>query len=182
MRVALSQAKEGRIHILKKMLEVCPKPNAHLSKHAPRIETVKIKPSKIGAVIGPGGKQIREIIEVSGAEINVNDEGIISIVATSHTAMQKAKEMIENITGEVEEGKTYKGKIVSIVPFGAFVAIFGQEGLCHVSELSHERIEDVSKKFKEGQELEVKVLEINKRGQIRLSHKVLLPAPAGSEK
>lgn len=180
MQAALMQAKEGRLHILHKMLEACPKPSEHLSPHAPRIETVRIKPSKIGTVIGPGGKQIREIIEVSGAEININDDGIISIVANSHEAMEKAKEMIHNLTAEVEVGKVYTGKIVSIVQFGVFVAIFGQEGLCHISELSHERVDDIRKKgFKEGQELEVKVLEINKdRGQIRLSHKALLPAPA----
>lgn len=179
MRAALTQAKEGRLHILHKMLEACPKPSEHLSPHAPRIETVRVKPSKIGIVIGPGGKQIREIIEVSGAEINIDDDGLISIVANSHDAMEKAKEMIHGLTAEVEVGKTYKGKIVSIVPFGVFVAIYSQEGLCHISELSHERIEDIRKKgFKEGQELEVKVLEINDRGQIRLSHKALLPAPA----
>lgn len=179
MQAALIQAKEGRLHILHKMLEACPKPKTTLSPHAPRIETVSVHPSKIGTVIGPGGKQIREIIEVSGAEININDDGVISIVATHTESMEKAKEMIHNLTAEVEAGKTYKGKIVSIVPFGVFVAIFSQEGLCHISELSHERIEDIEKSgFKKGQELEVKVLEINNRGQVRLSHKALLPAPA----
>jgi polyribonucleotide nucleotidyltransferase len=180
MKLALAQAKEGRLHILQKMLEACPKPKEHLSAHAPRIETVKVKSSKIGTVIGPGGKQIREIIETSGAEINIDDDGLISIVATSHDAMEKAKEMIHDLTAEAEVGKIYKGKIVSIVPFGVFVSLVGQqEGLCHISELSHERIEDIRKKgFKEGQELEVKVLEIDDRGKVRLSHKVLLPAPA----
>ncbi|NGX59244.1 MAG: Polyribonucleotide nucleotidyltransferase [Chlamydiae bacterium] len=180
MRAALMQAKEGRLHILHKMLEACPKPKEHLSPHAPRIETVRVKPSKIGAVIGPGGKQIREIVEVSGAEINIDDDGLVSIVAATHDSMEKAKQMIHDLTAEAEIGKTYKGKIVSIVPFGVFVAIFPQlEGLCHISELSHERIDDIHKKgFKEGQELEVKVLDINDRGQIRLSHKALLSSPA----
>ena len=180
MRAALLQAKEGRLHILQKMLEACPKPKEHLSPYAPRIDTVRIKPSKIGTIIGPGGKQIREINEVSGAEINIDDDGLISIVAITHDSMEKAKQMIHDLTAEAEIGKTYKGKIVSIVPFGVFVAIIGQqEGLCHISELSHERIDDIRKKgFKEGQELEVKVLDIDDRGKVRLSHKVLLPAPA----
>jgi len=182
MKAALTQAKQGRLHILQKMMEACPKPREQLSAHAPRIETVKVKPSKIGMVIGPGGKQIREIIEVSGAEINIDDDGVVSIVATTHDSMEKAKEMIHNITAEAEVGKIYNGKIVSIVPFGVFVSLVGQqEGLCHISELSHERIEDIRKKgFKEGQELEVKVLEIDDRGKVRLSHKVLLSAPAKS--
>lgn len=179
MKAALAQAKEGRIHILHKMLEACPKPNQHLSPYAPRIDTIQVKPSKIGVVIGPGGKQIRAIVEETGAEINIDDTGIVSITATSHEAMEKAKKIIHDLTAEVEEGKVYKGKIVSIVAFGVFVAIYGQEGLCHISELSHERVEDVRKAgFKEGQELEVKVLEVSKEGKIRLSHKALLPAPA----
>lgn len=179
MKAALAQAKEGRLHILHKMLEACPKSSETLSPHAPRIETVTVKPSKIGTVIGPGGKMIREIVETSGAQVDINDDGVISIVATSGPSMEKAKEMIHNLTAEVEKGQTYKGKIVSIVPFGCFVAILSQEGLCHISELSHERIEDIKKAgFKEGQELEVKVLDVDDRGKIRLSHKALLPAPA----
>ena len=178
MKAALAQAKEGRLHILHKMLEACPKSSETLSPHAPRIETVTVKPSKIGTVIGPGGKMIREIVETSGAQVDINDDGVISIVATSGPSMEKAKEMIHNLTAEVEKGQTYKGKIVSIVPFGCFVAILSQEGLCHISELSHERIEDIKKAgFKEGQELEVKVLDVDDRGKIRLSHKALLPAP-----
>lgn len=180
MRLALAQAKEGRIHILQKMIEACPKANEHLSPHAPRIDSVKVKPSKIGVVIGPGGKQIRAIIEESGADINIDDDGTVSITATTHEAMEKAKKMIHDLTAEAEVGKTYTGKIVSVVPFGAFVSIIGQvEGLCHISELSHERIEDIAKSgFKVGQELEVKVLEINDHGKVRLSHKVLIEAPA----
>jgi len=178
MRVALGQAKDGRVHILKKMIEACPKSNEHLSPHAPRIATIQVKPSKIGSIIGPGGKQIRAIVEESGAEVDIDDNGLVSLTATSHESMEIAKKMIEDLTAEVEVGKTYKGKIVSIVPFGVFVAIYSIEGLCHISELSHERIEDIQKSnFKEGQELEVKVLNIDDRGKIRLSHKALLPAP-----
>lgn len=179
MKAALAQAKEGRLHILHKMIEACPKANETLSPHAPRIETVTVKPSKIGTVIGPGGKMIREIVETSGAQIDINDDGVISIVATSGDSMAKAKEMIHNLTAEVEKGQIYKGQIVSIVPFGCFVSILSQEGLCHISELSHERIEDIRKSgFKEGQELEVKVLDVDDRGKVRLSHKALLSAPA----
>lgn len=179
MRLALAQAKEGRIHILEKMLQACPKSKSQLSAYAPRIEIMQIKPSKIGTLIGPGGKQIRAIIEESGANIDINDEGIVSISATTTESMEKAKQMVHSLTADAEVNKIYAGKIVKIVEFGAFVELFpGKEGLCHVSELSHERIQDVRKHFREGDKIEVKVLEINDRGQIRLSHKAVLPVPA----
>lgn len=177
MKLALAQAKQGRLHILGKMLEACPKPKEHLSKYAPRIETIQIKPSKIGIVIGPGGKQIRAIIEESGAEVDINDDGIVSISATSQEAMDKAKKMVLNLTSDVEIGKTYEGEIVSIVPFGAFVKIFEKEGLCHISEYDHQRIADLRQVCREGDKIEVKVLDVNDRGQIRLSRKALLPVP-----
>ncbi|MCI0381550.1 MAG: polyribonucleotide nucleotidyltransferase [Chlamydiae bacterium] len=180
MRAALEQAKEGRIEILHKMLHACPKPKEHLSHYAPRIESLQIKPSKIGIVIGPGGKQIRAIIEESGADISIDDIGYVSITATSAESLEKAKEMILNLTSEVEIGKTYRGRIVSIVPFGIFVEIFGKEGLCHISELSHEKIQDIRAIYKEGEFIEVKVLDINDRGQIKLSHKALMPYPSKS--
>ncbi|MBM3207324.1 MAG: polyribonucleotide nucleotidyltransferase [Chlamydiae bacterium] len=177
MKIALNQAKQGRVHILNKMLEVCPKAKNELSQYAPRIETMQIKPSKIGIVIGPGGKQIRAIIETSGAQIDINDNGIVSISSSNPDSMAKAKEMIFNLTAEVEIGKIYQGRVVSIVPFGAFVEIYGKEGLCHISELSYSRIQNVSDVVKEGDVLEVKVLDINDRGQIKLSHKATLPPP-----
>ncbi|HSW86398.1 MAG TPA: polyribonucleotide nucleotidyltransferase [Rhabdochlamydiaceae bacterium] len=177
MQVALAQAKQGRLHILSKMLEICPKPKDMLSAHAPRIETMQVKPSKIGTIIGPAGKQIRAIIEETGVQIDINDSGLVSISATSNEAMEKAKAIIHNLTAEVEIGKTYQGRIVSIVPFGLFVEIYGKEGLCHISEISYERIANLQDRFKEGDILEVKVIDINDRGQIKLSHKVLLPAP-----
>lgn len=180
MRAALEQAKEGRIHILNKMLETCPKPKEHLSNYAPRIETIQIKPSKIGALIGPGGKNIRAISEETGADIAIDDSGFVSISASTKESLDRAKELVVNLTGEVEIGKVYKGRIVSIVAFGVFVAIFDKEGLCHISELSHERIGNISDHFREGDLLEVKVLDINERGQIKLSHKVLLPAPVAA--
>lgn len=178
MKAALAQAKQGRIHILQKMLEVCPKPKEQLSAYAPHIETIQIKPSKIGIVIGPGGKQIRAIVEETGAQIDINDDGIVSISATSKESMEKAKKIVHDLTAEAEIGKTYTGRVVSIVDFGCFVEIFpGKEGLCHISELAHSRVQKVSDVVKEGDMIEVKVLDINDRGQIKLSRKALLPPP-----
>jgi polyribonucleotide nucleotidyltransferase len=174
MKLALNQAKKGRIHILKAMLQACPKSKEQLSSYAPRIETIQVKPSKIGIIIGPGGKQIRAIIEESGASIDINDSGLVSISATTQEAMDKARAMIHNLTAEIEIGQTYRGEVVSLVPFGAFIQIFGKEGLCHISELAHHSIRDPSEICKKGDFLEVKVLDINDRGQIRLSRKALL--------
>jgi len=177
MKAALAQAKEGRLHILHKMLEVCSKPKENLSQYAPRIETVQVKPSKIGLIIGPGGKQIRAIIEESGADIDIDDSGIVSISANSQEAILKAKELIHNLVSELEIGKTYSGTIVSIKDFGVFVKIFEKEGLCHISEYDHRRIADLHDVCKEGDKIEVKVLDINDRGQVKLSRKALLPYP-----
>jgi polyribonucleotide nucleotidyltransferase len=177
MKVALAQAKVGRLHILHKMMEVCSKPKEHLSQYAPRIETVQVKPSKIGLIIGPGGKQIRAIIEESGADIDIDDSGIVSISANSQEAILKAKELIHNLVSELEIGKTYSGTIVSIKDFGVFVKIFEKEGLCHISEYDHRRIADLHDVCKEGDKIEVKVLDINDRGQVKLSRKALLPYP-----
>ncbi|MBS0585254.1 MAG: polyribonucleotide nucleotidyltransferase [Verrucomicrobia bacterium] len=176
MKAALMQAKKGRIHILNKMLAACPASRSTLSPHAPRIETMVVKPSKIATIIGPGGKMIRSIIEETGAQIDINDEGIVNISSTSAVSLNRAKEMIYNLIAEIEIGKVYKGPVVSIQPFGAFVRLPGtKDGLCHISELSHQRVQKVEDVVKEGDEIEVKVLEINDRGQIKLSHKVLLP-------
>lgn len=177
MKAALAQAKQGRLHILGKMLEALPKPKEHLSKYAPRIETVQVKPSKIGIVIGPGGKMIRSIIEESGAQIDIDDSGIVSITATSEESIEKAKAMIINLVSEVEIGKTYRGQIVSIVDFGAFVKIFEKEGLLHISEYDHHRINHLSQVCKVGDFVDVKVLDVNDRGQIKLSRKALIPPP-----
>jgi polyribonucleotide nucleotidyltransferase len=180
MQAALAQAKQGRLHILSKMLEVCPKSKDHLSSYAPRIETVQVKPSKIGTIIGPGGKQIRAIVEETGVEIDIDDSGLISLSSTNSEGMKRAKEIIHNLTAEIEIGKTYRGRVVSIVPFGIFVEIYGKEGLCHISELSHTRVQNIEDVIKEGEMVDVKVLDINDRGQVKLSRKALLPhaAPA----
>lgn len=182
MKKALEQAKKGRIHILNAMLEVCPSHKSEMSIYAPRIETMKVKPSQIGIVIGPGGKQIRQIVDETGVEIDINDDGIVSISSNNEESMKKAKEIIFNLTADVEIGKTYKGKVVSIVPFGMFVQIYGKEGLCHISEIDHTRVENVRDYFKEGDSVEVKVLDINDRGQIKLSRKALLEKPQTTSK
>ncbi|MBS0619942.1 MAG: polyribonucleotide nucleotidyltransferase [Verrucomicrobia bacterium] len=180
MQAALAQAKQGRLHILSKMLEICPKAKETLSSHAPRIESVYIKPSKIGTVIGPAGKQIRAIVEETGAQIDIDDSGRISIAATTAESMKRAKEIIHNLTADIEIGKIYTGKVVSIVAFGAFVEIYGKEGLCHISEISNSRIQNVHDVLKIGQTLEVKVLDIDDRGKIRLSHRAVLETPQHS--
>ena len=175
MKDALAQAKEGRTHILQKMLSACPKSKSEMSSYAPRIETLQIKPSKIGTVIGPGGKQIRAIIEETGAQIDINDSGLISIASNSAEAMARAKQIIFNLTAEVEIGKIYNGQIVSIKPFGYFVEIIGKEGLCHISEISPKHLQNIhDAPFREGDRIDVKVLDVNDRGQIKLSHRAVL--------
>ncbi|NGX61938.1 MAG: Polyribonucleotide nucleotidyltransferase [Chlamydiae bacterium] len=175
MKEALLQAKEGRVHILSKMLEILPKPRAEMSVYAPRIETIQVKPSKIAVIIGPGGKQIRAIVEESGAQIDINDDGVVSIASNNSESMAIARRIIEGLIAEVEVGKVYEGKITSVVNFGAFVEILpGKEGLCHISELSDTRVEDIFSYIKEGQKLTVKVLDINERGQLKLSRKATL--------
>lgn len=175
MRAALAQAREGRIHILNKMLEVCPTFKSQMSIYAPRIETMQIKPSKIATVIGPGGKQIRAIIEESGVEIDINDDGLISIASSNLEGIEKAKAIIKGLTEEVEIGKTYTGKVTSVVAFGVFIEILpGKEGLCHISEFEHARVENLANHVKQGDIITVKVLDINERGQLKLSRKALL--------
>lgn len=175
MRAALAQAKQGRIHILQKMLEVCPKSREVMSKYAPRIETMSIKPSKIATVIGPGGKQIRAIIEETGVQIDIDDTGVISIASSNLEGIERAKAIINGLTAEVEIGRSYTGKITSVVAFGVFVEILpGKEGLCHVSEYDNARIQNMADFAKQGDVITVKVLDINERGQLKLSRKALL--------
>lgn len=178
MRAALAQAKRGRVHILNKMLAICPKSNEVMSIYAPRIETMQIKPSKIATVIGPGGKQIRAIIEETGVQIDIDDTGLISIAASTLEGIERAKAIINGLTSEVEIGRTYRGKVTSIVAFGMFVEILpGKEGLCHISEFDHIRIENLANHIKEGEMVDVKVMDINERGQLKLSRKALLARP-----
>jgi len=171
---AFARAKQGRTMILEIMNKTLSEPRAELSQYAPRIVTLKIDPSKIGAVIGPGGKMIREI-EKTGASVAVDDDGTITLSAVEATAAAQARGMIEALTANAEIGKQYTGTVKRIMPFGAFVEILpGKEGLLHISELAHERVNTVEDVVEEGQTIEVKVLEIDNSGKMRLSHKATL--------
>jgi len=179
MKKALFQAKEGRIHILEEMLKVCPSYRQEMSIYAPRIETMRIRPSLIAKVIGPGGKQIRAITEETGVKIDISDDGLISISSSNHADIEKAKSIIDGLTAEIEIGRSYTGKATSVVPFGVFVEVLpGKEGLCHISEFDNVRIENLSDHVKPGDVLTVKVLDINERGQLKLSRKALLQTQA----
>jgi polyribonucleotide nucleotidyltransferase len=174
MEQALERAFEARMHILDNMNQCIATYNEDLSTYAPRILSVKIDPEKIGAVIGPGGKQIREI-EKTGATLNVDDDGTITIASVDSEAANAAKAMVESITADAEIGKLYRGKVKRIMPFGAFVEILpGKEGLLHISELAEHRVQNVEDVVGEGEEIDVKVLDIDTGGKIRLSHKATL--------
>jgi len=173
MEKALDQAKEGRIHILKEM-NTALSGTSDFSIHAPRIETMNISSDKIREVIGSGGKVIREIVEVSGAKVDINDEGVIKIASPNGESITKAREMINAIVEEPEVGKIYTGKVVKLMDFGAFVNFFGKrDGLVHVSQIASERVNHPKDILKEGQDVKVKLLEIDNRGKVRLSMKVV---------
>ena len=172
MRAALQQAKVGRLHILGKMLETLAAPRKNLSAFAPRIITMQISVDKIKDVIGSGGKVIRGIVEQTGAKIDIEDNGTINIASSDEAAANKAKEIIRGIVQDAEVGKLYMGKVRKIMDFGAFVEIFpGTDGLLHISQISDQRLEKVTDALKEGDEVLVKVLEIDRQGKIRLSRK-----------
>jgi len=173
MEKALAQAKAGRLHILGEMNKAISGAGA-FSEHAPRIETMQIPTDKIREVIGSGGKVIREIVELSGAKVDINDEGIIKIASPNADAIKKAYDMIWSIVAEPEEGKVYTGTVVKIVDFGAFVNFFGKrDGLVHVSQIESRRLNHPSDVLKEGQEVKVKLLGFDDRGKVRLSMKVV---------
>ena len=175
LRHALHQAKEGRLHILKKMKEAISSPRSELSVHAPRIITIYVRQEKIKDVIGPGGKNIKGIIEKTGVKIDIDDSGKVNIASADDEAAQKAIAIIKELTQEAEIGKIYLGKVRKIMDFGAFVEIFpGTDGLVHISQLAEERVKDVKDVLKEGDEVLVKVLEVDKQGKIRLSRKEAL--------
>jgi polyribonucleotide nucleotidyltransferase len=180
LRTALAQARDGRLHILGEMAKAITTPNAEMSKFAPRITTIKVPIDKIREIIGSGGKVIKDIVAKSGAKVDINDEGVINIATNDQAACDRALQMINDIIAEAEVGKTYKGKVKKIVEFGAFVGILPSlDGLLHVSEIAHERVNNVNDYLKEGDEVEVKVLEVDRMGKVRLSRKALLPPPAG---
>nr|VFK16261.1 MAG: polyribonucleotide nucleotidyltransferase [Candidatus Kentron sp. LPFa] len=174
METALIQAKEGRFHILDKMSEAIEEPRAEMSGYAPRIVTMRIHPDKIRDVIGKGGSTIRAITEETGATIDIDDDGIVKIASVDSIAGQEAQRRIEQITADVEVGVIYSGRVAKLMDFGAFVNILpGKDGLVHISQISDERVQNVSDKLKEGDIVRVKVLEIDKQGRIRLSMKAV---------
>lgn len=174
MRVALAQAKEGRAHILTEMSKALNTTRTEMSAHAPRIETMSIPKEKIREVIGTGGKVIREIVEVTGAKVDIEDDGTIKIASSSLEAIKAARDWIHGIVAEPEVGKIYTGKVVSAVDFGAFVNFMGsRDGLVHISEIKNERVAKVSDVLKEGDQVKVKVLGVDDRGKVRLSMRLV---------
>jgi polyribonucleotide nucleotidyltransferase len=173
-KTALGQASEGRAHILGEMQKALGGARTELSAHAPRIETMQIDKSKIRDIIGTGGKVIREIVAETGAKVDIDDEGMIKISSSDGAQIEAAKAWIAGIVEEAEVGKIYNGKVVNLVDFGAFVNFMGgKDGLVHVSEIKNERVEKVADELSEGQEVKVKVLEIDQRGKVRLSMRVV---------
>lgn len=183
---ALEQAKAGRLHILGKMLETLPEPRAEFKAHAPRVVTLTIPKDTIGALIGPGGKIIQEIQASTGSTIiieEVDNVGKVEVVATNKESIDMALQRIKGIVAVPEIGEVYKGKVKAIVAFGAFVEILpGKEGLLHISEIEWRRLEKVDEVLKEGDEIEVKLIDIDKAGKFKLSRKVLLPRPPKKDK
>ncbi|MRX49864.1 polyribonucleotide nucleotidyltransferase [Paracoccus sp. S-4012] len=174
MKQALAQAKDGRLHILAEMSKSLTEGRREFSAHAPRIETMTIPTDKIREVIGSGGKVIREIVEVSGAKVDINDDGVIKIASANADSIKKAYDMIHSIVAEPEEGKIYTGKVVKLVDFGAFVNFFGKrDGLVHVSQISGKRLQHPNEVLKEGQEVKVKLLGFDDRGKVKLGMKMV---------
>src|SRR6185295_6356784 len=170
MKVALDQAKVGRLHILGEMNKVLDKPRPEMSEWAPTIVTIKIDPETIRDVIGKGGSVIRQITEETGATIDIENDGTVKIASVDGASGREAQRRIEMITADVEVGRVYEGKVVRLMDFGAFVAILpGRDGLVHISQISDERVERVSDKLNEGDVVRVKVLEVDRQGRVRLS-------------
>jgi polyribonucleotide nucleotidyltransferase len=179
---ALEQARVGRLHILDRMAEALAQPRADISAYAPRIITIRVPVDKIRDIIGPGGKMIRSIVERTGCKIDVEDDGRVSIASVDEAAAKKAVAIIEELTATAEMNKTYLGKVVRVVDFGAFVEILpGTDGLLHVSEMAHHRVQDVRSEVKEGDQILVKVVSIDPSGKIRLSRKALIEEAQGGQ-
>jgi polyribonucleotide nucleotidyltransferase len=188
MAEALEKARVARLDILKIMAQTMPGPRAEMSKYAPRIVQLKINPEKIGALIGPGGKNIKRLVEESGCEINIDDDGTVNIYSVSAEGMKIARDAIEGMTAEAEVGKVYRGKVVTIKEFGAFVEFLpGRDGLVHISELANFRVKQTEDIVKMGDEIWVKCLGVDEKGRVRLSRKAamedrekeLAPKPQG---
>jgi polyribonucleotide nucleotidyltransferase len=179
---ALEQAREGRLFILDKMLATLGEPRAELSKWAPRITQIKVKPDQIRLIIGPGGKTIKGIIDQTGVAIDVDDDGTVNVASSDSEAVKKALDIIKGLTTEPEVGAVYKGTVTRIADFGAFIEILpGTDGLLHVSEMAHHRVDKVTDVMKEGDAVEVKVISVDREGKIRLTRRELLPLPEGEE-
>jgi polyribonucleotide nucleotidyltransferase len=179
---ALEQARAGRLHILGKMLETLPAVRADLSLYAPRITSIKVKPDQIRLIIGPGGKTIKGIVDQTGVAIDVEDDGTVNVASSDSDAVKKALDIIKGLTAEPEVGAIYTGTVKRIVDFGAFVEVLpNTDGLLHISEIAHERVERVEDVLKEGDTIEVKVVSVDRDGKIRLSRRELLPVPEGVE-
>jgi polyribonucleotide nucleotidyltransferase len=177
---ALEQARAGRVHILGKMAETLTVPRVEINRWAPRITTVKVKPDQIRIIIGPGGKTIKGIIDQTGCSVDVNDDGTVAVASADSEAVKRAIQIIEGLTAEPEVGRIYKGQIKRLVDFGAFVEILpNNEALLHVSEIAHERVENPADVLKEGDEIEVKVISVERDGKVRLTRRELLPFPEG---
>jgi polyribonucleotide nucleotidyltransferase len=182
MQVALAQAKEGRMHILAKMQEAVPHGKSELSDFAPRLITIKINPEKIRDVIGKGGAVIRALTEETGTQIDISDEGLVTIASVDASAGQEAKRRIEELTASVEVGKTYDGIVLKLLDFGAIVQVMpGKDGLLHISQIANERVNAVADHLKEGQQVRVKVLETDDRGRLKLSMKAAAPVEGVAE-
>src|SRR5699024_9250253 len=183
---ALEQAKEARLHILGEMEKTIAEPRTDLKPHAPRIVSFKVDKEDIGAIIGPGGKIIQEMQRETGATISieeVDNKGVVQIFAENKAAIDAAQEQINGIIAKPEVGVVYEGKVKSIMPFGVFVEILpGKDGLLHISEIAWKRIETMEGLFQEGDEVSVKLMNIDRQGKMKLSRKVLLPKPEGQEK
>jgi polyribonucleotide nucleotidyltransferase len=183
MRKALEQARQGRMFILQKMQETLGQPRSNVAAHAPRIVTIRIPVDKIRDVIGPGGKMIRSIIERTGVKIDVEDDGRVNVASADENSAKKAISIIQELTATPELNKTYLGKVQRITDFGAFVEIMpGTDGLLHVSEIANHRVKDVRDELKEGEQVLVKVINIDPTGKIRLSRKALLQQEGASPK
>jgi polyribonucleotide nucleotidyltransferase len=183
LQSALEQARQGRIHILRKMKEAIAAPREQLSPYAPRVVTIQINPEKIRDVIGPGGKIIRSIVAETGAKIDIDDSGRVLVMSPDGEACDKAIGRIRKLTEEPEVGQIYLGRVVRITDFGAFAEILpGIDGLIHISQLEHHRVRKVTDVVKEGDEVQVKVIEIDKDGRIRLSRKAVIEKPESDDK
>jgi polyribonucleotide nucleotidyltransferase len=175
MAEAVEKARVARLFILGEMAKTLAEPRKEISKYAPRIETIKINPEKIGAIIGPGGKNIKKLVEESGCEIDIEDDGTVNIFSVSPEGMKIARDAILGMTAEAEVGKIYRGKVVTIKEFGAFVEFLpGRDGLVHISELANFRVKKTEDIVKVGDEIQVKCLGVDEKGRVRLSRRAAM--------